>query len=177
MGLRHGLFEAIPSCLGVLGSPSVTDTPDSRPIAWAEQMRTVHDRLREALTLADEGLDAGGPPEGVDVLLYCWGFCAALTGHHGAEDESLFPAVLGDRPELSGVISALKQDHSMIEHLLTSLRNAVETGASPDILRQHLDGVGAVMESHFRFEERELLGPLADLGLAVEPRQALGPLA
>jgi hypothetical protein len=165
----------------------VTDTPDSqisdsRPAAWAEQMRTVHDRLREALSLAedgldDSGLDGDGTPEGVDVLLYCWGFCTALSGHHGAEDGTLFPALLGDRPELGGVVIKLRQDHSMIEHLLTGLREAIAKRASPAIIRQHLDGVGAVMESHFRYEERELLGPLARLKLEAEPRQALGPLA
>lgn len=149
---------------------------DERPIAWAEQMQAVHDRLREALTLADAGLDDDAP-EGVDVFLYCWGFCAALTGHHGAEDATLFPAVLADRPELAGVVAKLVQDHSMIEYLLAALRQAIETGASAETLRGHLDGVGAVMESHFRYEERELLGPLTGLGLAAQPQQALGPLA
>ncbi|WP_420113990.1 hemerythrin domain-containing protein [Pseudactinotalea sp.] len=155
----------------------MTEDDPSRPIAWAEQMQRAHDRLREALALADESLDAGTVPEGVDVLLYCWGFCTALTGHHRAEDETLFPAVLGDRADLSDVVARLMQDHSMIEHLLTSLRHAVETGADPHTLRQHLDGVGAVMESHFRYEERELLGPLVGLDLEAAPEQALGPLA
>ncbi len=140
-------------------------------------MRTVHERLREALELAEDGLEDAGTPEGVDVLLYCWGFCAALTGHHGAEDETLFPAVLRDRPDLTEAVGRLRQDHSMIEHLLNGLRDAVGTGASPDVLRQHLDGVGAVMESHFRYEQRELLGPLGYLELDVEPQRALGPLA
>lgn len=150
---------------------------DDRPLAWAEQMRGVHNRLREALALAGDDLDGDRSSEGADVLLYCWGFCAALTGHHGAEDTTLFPALLADRPDLGGVVTKLMQDHSMIEHLLTGLRHAVEHGAGPEVLRGHLDGVGAVMESHFRYEERALLGPLAGLDLDAEPRQALGPLA
>lgn len=149
---------------------------DEQPIAWAEQMQAVHDRLRESLTLAEAGLDDGAT-EGADVLLYCWGFCAALTGHHGAEDTTLFPAVLADRPELAGVVAKLVQDHSMIEHLVAALRHAIESGACAETLRGHLDGLGAVMESHFRYEERELLGPLTGLRLEAPPQQALGPLA
>ena len=150
---------------------------DDRSIAWAEQMQAVHDRLREALALADDGLDGGGSPQGVDLLLHCWGFCTALAGHHNAEDTSLFPALLAERPELTDVVAKLVQDHSLIEHLLAELRSAMAREESPESLRGHLDGVGAIMESHFRYEERELLGPLATLALDAEPGHALGPLA
>lgn len=32
------------------------------------------------------------------------------------------------------------------------------------------------METHFRYEERQLLGVLETLELTVDPREALGPL-
>ncbi|WP_206080166.1 hypothetical protein [Propioniciclava coleopterorum] len=35
-----------------------------------------------------------------------------------------------------------------------------------------LDGLAAIMESHFRYEERELLGILATLDLDADPRGA-----
>lgn len=149
---------------------------DDRQVAWALQMQRVHDRLRAALRLSRTSLADGGPPEGVDVLLYCWGFCAALDGHHRAEDDALFPAVLRTRPDLADVLRNLRQDHSMIEHLLAGLRSAVENKAGPEVLRQHLDGVGSIMESHFRYEERTLLGPLVDVELEGPVERGLGPL-
>ena len=43
-------------------------------------------------------------------------------------------------------------------------------------LLRHLDGVEAVMESHFRYEERQLLTVLESLDLAAETSEVLGPL-
>lgn len=44
------------------------------------------------------------------------------------------------------------------------------------MLARHLDGIGAIMESHFRFEERRLLTVLEALALDADPRDVLGPL-
>ncbi|MEU8664954.1 hypothetical protein [Actinoplanes philippinensis] len=49
-------------------------------------------------------------------------------------------------------------------------------GSSSAELEQHLQGVGAIMENHFRYEERMLLTVLETLDLHVTPREALGPL-
>lgn len=110
------------------------------------------------------------------LLLYCIGFCTALDGHHRGEDRSLFPALRAERPELAGVIDKLMQDHSMLTHLLAGFRSAVESGADRDAVERHLDGIGAIMESHFRFEEREILEPLRTLALDAEVASVLGPL-
>lgn len=149
-----------------------------RLVAWAQEMQRVHARLRAALVIARE--TGTVPGEGADLLLYCWGFCAALSGHHRAEDDVLFPAVLlsrTDRPGLTAVLYRLRQDHSMIEHLLHGLRHAVRADCGPTVLARHLDGLEAVMESHFRYEERELFGVLGALRLDATPEQGLGPLA
>lgn len=65
---------------------------DSRLVAWGRELRAVHERLREALRVTREALDDGTAPR--DLLLYCHGFCAALTAHHEGEDRDLFPAVM-----------------------------------------------------------------------------------
>jgi hemerythrin-like domain-containing protein len=137
-------------------------------------MRTVHHRLREALRLVQDSLDLEEALS--DLLLYCRGFCAALDGHHRAEDSTLFPAIAAAHPELRPVLRKLEQDHSMIGYLLGGLRAAVERSAGPDELRRHLDGVSAIMESHFRYEERQLLTVLEALDLHADPQAALGPL-
>lgn len=57
-------------------------------------MCEVHERLGAAPSLSRESLEDGAEVEPLtrETLLYCWGFCAALDGHHRAEEESLSPA-------------------------------------------------------------------------------------
>jgi len=156
----------------------VTDAETIRVRAWAEELRAVHERLWEALEVTREQAVAGDATRavGADLLLFCHGFCAALAGHHEGEDRTLFPALAAAHPELRETLAYLRQDHSMIAHLLTELQAAVARAAGPDELLQHLDGVGAVMESHFRYEERQLLDVLATLALDADVAEVLGPL-
>lgn len=142
----------------------------ARLVAWSIELRTVHERLRAALRATQETSNAD------DLLLFCHGFCAALTGHHEGEDRELFPAIAEQHPELRDTLRALQQDHSMIGHLLGGLQAAVDRSASPAELTNHLEGVAAIMESHFRYEERTLLTVLETLRLDADPHQVLGPL-
>ena len=63
----------------------------------------------------------------------------------------------------------------MIEHLLTALEAAVARAAPPSELDRHLEGLSAIMESHFRYEERQLLTVLETLGPGRRPRNRPGP--
>lgn len=150
----------------------------TRLVAWSRELRAVHTRLREALHVTREALDDGdsAAPAARDLLLYCHGFCTALTGHHEGEDRELFPAIAAQHPELRETLRSLEQDHSMIAHLLSGLQEALDRSASPVELAQHLEGVAAIMESHFRYEERQLLAVLEALALDADPRRVLGPL-
>ena len=113
-----------------------------------------------------------------DRLLYCWGFCRALSGHHDGEDRVLFPHLVAADPRLGPVVVRLRQDHSMVEHLLAGLEDALRSGAPVEQVRAHLDGIGAIMENHVRYEERELLDVLDALdGHDLGPAEAFGPLA
>jgi len=147
-------------------------------VAWADELRRVHARLREALELAYDG-DSDLDTE-KELLLYCRGFCAALDGHHRSEDATLFPAIVAARPDLAPIIATLSQDHSMIDHLIAGLRLALDAGISAEEKRRHLDGIGAVMETHFRFEEKKLIEVLeasALLDLGDEPTRVLGAIS
>lgn len=53
---------------------------------------------------------------------------------------------------------------------------AVSQSAAPIELDRHLEGIAAIMESHFRYEERQLLSVLDRLALDADPRDVLGPL-
>lgn len=152
---------------------------DARLVAWHHEMTAVHVRLREALQVVRAALADGQDPPAPEreLLLYCHGFCAALDGHHAAEDVTLFTALEEQRPELAPILRRLEDDHSMIGHLLHGVRQVLDRQGSVDVVERHLEGVAAIMESHFRHEERMLLPALEHLALEASPREAFGPLA
>jgi len=152
-------------------------------VAWYDEMRAVHGRLRRALELVrDTAHDDDASPAGpvADLLVYCRGFCTALTRHHTAEDAVLFPELEQRHPDLADVLRRLRQDHGMIAYLVADLERALDQATDPlasrDAVVRHLDGVGAIMESHFRYEERALGGVLAVLDLSAPRGDVLGPL-
>lgn len=159
-------------------APIVSDDEKARLVAWGREVRAVHDRLRGALRLSQHAVAEGRelPAPGRDLLLFCHGFCAALDGHHRGEDALLFPAVEAAHPELSGQLRKLEQDHAMIGTLLAGLQSAVSREAPPAVLGQHLEGLAAIMESHFGFEERTLVTILDRLELDAPVADVLGPL-
>lgn len=156
----------------------MTERETTRLVAWSQELRRVHHRLREALDVTRAALDEGIPGESAtrELLLYCHGFCAALDSHHQVEDRTLFPAIAKAHPELRPVLRSLEQDHSMIAHLLGGLSAAVDRAASSEELDRHLEGIAALMENHFRYEERQLLAVLETLELSAAPGEVLGPL-
>lgn len=152
---------------------------EQRIRAWGEELRAAHQRLRQALEVARESVESGAQAQDVsrDLRLFCLGFCTALSGHHTSEDDSLFPLVERHRPDLAPVLAKLRQDHSMIEYLIRGLEEALEAGAGTEEKLRHLDGIGALMENHFRYEERQLLAPLNALEEeGLDRATLLGPL-
>lgn len=145
-----------------------------RLVAWGAELRAVHTRLRAALAVVRES-DGSDAVATRDLLLLCHGFCVALTEHHEGEDRQLFPAIAAAHPELSETLERLQQDHAMIATLITNLDAVAESDERGSISR-HLDGIAAIMESHFRYEERELISVLDALALNAEPREVLGSL-
>lgn len=145
--------------------------------AWDQELRSAHTRLRAALAATRDAIDRGeaAPDSAAELPLFCIGFCAALDGHHASEDRTLFPALRAEHPELGDVIDKLMQDHAMLSHLIGALRTAVEREEDTSSVERHLDGIGAIMESHFRYEEREILGPLRALALDRDVVDVLGP--
>ena len=149
----------------------------ARLVAWNDELIAAHTKLRAALRVAQQALD-GGELESArqDLLLYCHGFCVALGRHHVGEDTELFPELRARHPELERTLTALEQDHAMIGTLLARFEAAITSSESNDALALHLEGLAAIMESHFRYEERQLLDVLATLDLQREPSGVFGPL-
>ncbi len=151
----------------------------ARVVAWGRQLRRAHERLADALVSARESIESGAPVAvPLPPLTYCSAFCTALDGHHRGEGSMLFPRVLERHPELAEVVDNLSRDHTMIGHLLGDLRQSIDRGDPPDVVLRHLDGVEAVMTTHFRYEEKRLLGVLDGLSWdGVDPTEVFGPLA
>ena len=148
----------------------------NRLIAWNRELAAAHQRLRRALCVTRDALDAGMPgSSSPDLVLHCHGFCAALSGHHASEDAALFPELSARHPRLRSTIAKLVQDHEMISALLTQFNHALTAPAAPDELVRHLDGLSAIMDSHFSYEERQLAGILSALHLEADPHAFLGP--
>ncbi|WP_211207299.1 hemerythrin domain-containing protein [Stackebrandtia nassauensis] len=148
-----------------------------RLTAWGDELRSVHQKLRKALALARTSLDTGETVDlSGDLLLFCRGFCSALTGHHRSEDGSLFPHVARLRPDLAPVIAKLSQDHNMIDHLIGGLEKAIADSPTAEVAHRHLDGIEAVMETHFRYEESQLISVLNAMDGEFDKTELFGPL-
>ncbi len=141
--------------------------------ALGAELRRLHDRIRELLDDAREGLDpaVGAASLTGDLVLRCRAVCTVLGGHHRDEDAALFPWLRRAAPRLGAVVDRLEQDHAMIGSLLAELERVVREGATAEVVLRHLEGVDAIMESHFRYEERELV-PVLD---AVDAVDGAGP--
>jgi hypothetical protein len=131
-------------------------------MALSEQLIQVHQALRERL--ASLRADATALPD--DLLSHCLSFCAAIHTHHTGEDHELFPALTAAHPELAPVISKLEEDHVLVAGILGQLRDllAARPAAEPAALQRELDGLTAILESHFSFEERRIAAALDALG-------------
>lgn len=147
-----------------------------RLIAWNLELTAAHDRLRRALQIArnPDAADLDGARR--DLMLYCHGFCLALRGHHESEYAGLFPALRARHPELGEAIAKLAHDHELIAALLTDLDQALTAPGTREQVTRQLDGIAAIMESHFQYEERQLLGVLSTLEIGARPQDLLGPL-
>jgi hypothetical protein len=127
----------------------VSEQVNPRLVAWGREMREVHDRC--------------APP-------------TAWRWTRWRQDVRLFPAVEAEHPDVAEPLRKLVRDHAMIGHLVGALRADVIAAADPEALGRHLDGIGAIMESHHRFEERTLFSILGRLGLRAEVTDVFGLL-
>lgn len=100
---------------------------------------------------------------------FCATYCRVLTGHHTLEDRSVFPHLKRSDEELAPVIERLEQEHEVIADLLERVDQALVALAAAE--HDGIDRVQAIADlltdallSHFSYEERELIEPLARHG-------------
>jgi iron-sulfur cluster repair protein YtfE (RIC family) len=142
-------------------------SPESgRAAALSLQLAQAHQALRRQITEIRAGL--GGRRVSDDVLVtHCLAFCDALNSHHQGEDDGMFPRLLREHPDLSAAVANLVEDHGMIAAILARVRDladqaAQSPGAGIEAIGRELDGLAAIMESHFGYEERAIGRALDD---------------
>jgi hemerythrin-like domain-containing protein len=149
-------------------SPSSND----RLMAFGTQLIDVHAWLREELIALREDVDSyldGHVTRPRDLRVHCLTFCSTLTEHHTGEDSGAFPVLAADVPELAPVLEKLTQDHHVVAAILHNLENLVDRCATTSDpadarrLRAELEGLAAVLETHFTYEEKQLVAALDSL--------------
>ncbi|MBG6104114.1 alkanesulfonate monooxygenase SsuD/methylene tetrahydromethanopterin reductase-like flavin-dependent oxidoreductase (luciferase family) [Micromonospora vinacea] len=171
---------------GPAPDPERTYTPQEQ--ATGAHLVQIHDGLRAELAqihdlieqVAAGEIDAGAARSHINTMtmrqnrwtlgVYCESYCRIVTTHHTIEDQSLFPRLRARDPRLNPVVDRLEQEHHAIHDVLEGVDRAlVAYVGSPDgiaELRAAVDLLTDALLSHLSYEERELVEPLARLGIA-----------
>ncbi|TNH29859.1 hemerythrin domain-containing protein [Micromonospora orduensis] len=161
-------------------------SPADRLAAVGNQMIEIHLWLGAELARLRESLDdPDGAGRSRDLRAHCLSFCAALGRHHTGEDDGAFRLLADQVPELRPVIANLITDHEVVAGILHRVEALLGTDTSMPAaqVRAELDGLAALLESHFRYEEKRLVTALNALsgqpgtaeellGLTAPPRPA-----
>ncbi|MGH3758263.1 LLM class flavin-dependent oxidoreductase [Actinophytocola sp.] len=147
----------------------------------------IHDHLRGELDrvrslvrqVADGALDVGAARSEINEMTmrqnnwtlgaFCESYCRFVTMHHSLEDASFFPQVRRADPRLGPVLDRLAAEHRVIHDVLNRVDAAlVATVAGTDGIAELSEAVDLLTDtllSHLSYEERELVEPLARLGI------------
>ncbi|MEV5768801.1 LLM class flavin-dependent oxidoreductase [Micromonospora sp. NPDC052213] len=170
---------------GPAPDPTRTYTPHDQ--ASAQHLVDVHDGLRAELArlhdLVEQVgaglLDAGTARSHINTMTirqnkwtlgtYCESYCRVVTTHHTLEDRGIFPHLRAGDPRLAPVIDRLEQEHHAIHDVLERVDRALVAFVSVSDgmaeLRAAVDLLSDTLLSHLAYEERELVEPIARLGL------------
>ncbi|MEV4822907.1 hemerythrin domain-containing protein [Micromonospora sp. NPDC049274] len=137
-----------------------TGSPADRLAAVGNQMIEIHLWLRAELARLRESLGDARPSR--DLRAHCLTFCAALGRHHTGEDAGAFRVLADEVPELRPVLANLIVDHEVVAGILERVEALLAGDAAVPLVqvRGELDGLAALLESHFRYEEKRLVSAL-----------------
>jgi alkanesulfonate monooxygenase SsuD/methylene tetrahydromethanopterin reductase-like flavin-dependent oxidoreductase (luciferase family)/hemerythrin-like domain-containing protein len=170
---------------GPPADPSRTYT--AREQAAGQHLIDVHDALRAELAqLRDlvEQVAAGSTnPAAVRSFInrmtirqnlwtlgtFCETYCRVVTHHHVLEDRSVFPHLRRQDEALGPVIDRLEEEHEQIADLLERVDQALVALVAAeddgiDRVEHAMNLLTDALLSHFSYEERELIEPLARHG-------------
>ncbi|MGC4758487.1 hemerythrin domain-containing protein [Micromonospora trifolii] len=135
-----------------------TGSPAGRLAAVGNQMIEIHLWLSAELARLQASLDTPSR----DLRAHCLTFCAALGRHHTGEDAGAFRLLAEEAPELRPVIDNLITDHEVVAGILERVEALLSGDAAVPVaqVRAELGGLAALLESHFRYEEKRLVTAL-----------------
>jgi alkanesulfonate monooxygenase SsuD/methylene tetrahydromethanopterin reductase-like flavin-dependent oxidoreductase (luciferase family) len=156
--------------------------------AGGQHLVDVHDGLRAELVqlrglieqVAAGAMDAGSARSHIAEMTlrqndwtlgaYCASYCRIVTTHHAIEDQSMLPHLRSADPRLAPVVDRLQEEHVVIHDLLERVDRALVGLVSDPVdgmvaLRAAVDLLTDGLLSHLSYEERELVEPLARLGM------------
>jgi iron-sulfur cluster repair protein YtfE (RIC family) len=156
--------------------------PGDRLAAFGTELIEVHLWLREELGRLRADVDSylsghGARPR--ELKAHCLAFCSALTRHHQGEDSQAFPRLAQEFPELRPVIVKLESDHQLVASIQRRLDQLLGgISARPDAaeatrVRGELDGLTAILQSHFAFEEKRIVTALNALSAGAGSAESL----
>lgn len=155
-----------------------TDLDANRARALGQELVAIHDWLRTELTRIRADVTdyaAGSELRPTQLRVHCTAFCAALTRHHTGEDTAGFPALADQFPELAPVLAELRTDHELVADILRRLTELLDSIGpdNADTVRRELDGLAAILESHFHWEERRLVQAFDELEMGTRTGEEL----
>jgi alkanesulfonate monooxygenase SsuD/methylene tetrahydromethanopterin reductase-like flavin-dependent oxidoreductase (luciferase family)/hemerythrin-like domain-containing protein len=168
-------------------APDPSRTYTAREQAAGRHLVDVHDALRAELAqlrdLVEQVAAGTTDPAAVRSFInrmtirqnlwtlgtFCETYCRVVTHHHVLEDRSVFPHLRRQESGLGPVIDRLEEEHEQIADLLEHVDRALVALVAAD--EGGIDRVERAMNlltdallSHFSYEERELIEPLARHG-------------
>ncbi|TQM46073.1 LLM class flavin-dependent oxidoreductase [Pseudonocardia cypriaca] len=167
-------------------APDPHRTYAQHELAAAQHLVDVHDHLRSELArvrdLVDQvvagAVDAGTARSHISTMTlrqnnwtvgtYCESYCRVLTMHHTLEDQAMFPRLRRGDPRLAPVVDRLQQEHQAIHTVLELVDRALVAfvaGHDTHALHAAVDLLTDTLLSHLAYEERELVEPIARLGI------------
>ena len=171
--------------------PTGAEPPDDvvfepRGLAVGMHLIEVHDHFRAELErvydILDQvrrgALEVGAARSQVNAMAlrsnnwalgsFCQSYCRAITEHHSMESEVVFGHLRISDDRLADVVDRLHEEHEAIHELLDALdAELVALVARPDQfdgIERALARLSDALLSHFSYEERELIPPLARFG-------------
>ncbi len=182
----RGPFAVVPTPDDAVRRSAVPPWEEStRPTG--QHLIDVHDALRSELAqiydlieqVGAGTIDVGSARSDINTMTmrqnkwtlgtYCESYCRMVTTHHTLEDRGMFPGLRHADPRLNPVIDRLEQEHHVIHNVLEGVDRAlvafVAAADGMPELRAGVDALTDALLSHLACEERELIEPLARLGI------------
>jgi len=166
--------------------PDQDVTYSPRGLAVGQHLIDVHnhyraelEQVRDLLARVAKGITAAGEARGelnrLTIRANDWTLggacqmqCVSLAEHHGTEDAAIFPHLRQSQDNLRHVLDQLDTEHHAIHDVLeeidAALIHLVQHPADLGPVTEAIDLLTDTLLSHFAYEERELVGPLARHG-------------